>query len=193
MNPPPYAPDRSSSSRLSFRPSNDSSTSRLAPLPSYQASLSSPSFVSSSQCLSASDHITPAPDLPWLQIGSAQDHLLIYLEDMYWQGVRRDLEVMILTLKKWQQPPCDPVILDDEQDDFIYGFDTFIDQVSERSREFATQYGKLLGEGNSLGNLHTRHRVSNHKGHRPYERLLPDGNNKFLRKRHSPSLNETLG
>jgi hypothetical protein len=90
---------------------------------------------------SLSDDITPSPDLPWNPIGPAEDNLLRELEEMYWGGVRQELEVIILTLKKWQQPEFNSVELGDETDDFIHGFDTFIDQVSQESRAFAIRYG----------------------------------------------------
>lgn len=62
---------------------------------------------------------------------------------MYWNGVKRELAHILLTLRKWQQPEYASTILSDETDNFIHGFDTFIDQVSETSREFAARYGKL--------------------------------------------------
>jgi hypothetical protein len=101
--------------------------------------------------LKASDHqsavpssnITPAPDLPWTLIGSADESLLSELGKMYWEGVRQELEVILLTLKKWQQPEYSSVLLKDETDGFIHGFDTFIDQVSQESRAFASRYGVL--------------------------------------------------
>lgn len=88
-----------------------------------------------------SDDITPSPDLPWDLIGPAEDSLLRELEKMYWDGVRQELEVIILTLRRWQRPEFNFVELSDENDDFIHGFDTFIDQVSQESRAFATRYG----------------------------------------------------
>ncbi|KAI9768916.1 MAG: hypothetical protein M1840_004512 [Geoglossum simile] len=92
---------------------------------------------------SLSDDITPSPDLPWNPIGPAEDNLLRELEGMYWQGVRQELEVILLTLKKWQQPEFNSVELSDETDDLIHGFDTFVDQVSQESRAFAIRYGKM--------------------------------------------------
>jgi hypothetical protein len=88
-----------------------------------------------------STNITQAPDIPWQLIGAAQDHLLEQLEDMYWEGVKGELEVIIRTLKTWQQPQYSSIVVDDENDYFIHGFDTFIDQVSQESRAFAARYG----------------------------------------------------
>jgi len=89
----------------------------------------------------ASTNITPAPNIPWHLIGPAQNHLLEELENLYWEGVRGELEIIIRTLRIWQQQNYSSVVLDDENDDFIHGFDTFIDQVSQESRAFATRYG----------------------------------------------------
>ena len=86
-------------------------------------------------------NITPAPNIPWQSVGPARDHLLDCLKKMYWDGVKGELEVIIRTLKTWQQPRYQAVVLSDENDDFVYGFDTFIDQVSQKSRAFAIRYG----------------------------------------------------
>jgi hypothetical protein len=91
----------------------------------------------------SSNNITNAPDLPWAVIGDAENHLLQGLKELYWGGVKRELEVILLTLKKWQQPEYNSVVLDDEKDGFVHGFDTFIDQVSQQSRAFAKRYGML--------------------------------------------------
>jgi hypothetical protein len=88
-----------------------------------------------------SSNITDAPNLPWASIGDSETHLLEELKSLYWQGVKCELEVILLTLKKWQEPEYSLVVLDDEDDDFIHGFDTFIDQVSQESRAFASRYG----------------------------------------------------
>lgn len=66
---------------------------------------------------------------------------------MYWNGVKRELAHILLTLRKWQQPEYAFKILSDGRDDFIHGFDTFIDQVSETSREFAAGCGKFTSYG----------------------------------------------
>jgi soluble cytochrome b562 len=69
------------------------------------------------------------------------------MQTMYWNGVKRELAHILLTLRKWQQPKYASTILSDETDDFIHGFDTFIDQVSETAREFADRYGTLKSSG----------------------------------------------
>jgi hypothetical protein len=63
---------------------------------------------------------------------------------MYWAGVKRELGHIILTLKKWQTSEYASTILVDEEDDFLHGFDTFVDQVSETSRGFAERYEKRV-------------------------------------------------
>jgi hypothetical protein len=101
-------------------------------------------FSSRHQSDQQSSSITTASNLPWHRInGSAHDSLLPELQKMYWNGVKRELAHILLTLRKWQQPEYTFTILSDEKDDFIHGFDTFIDQVSETSREFAARYGKF--------------------------------------------------
>lgn len=92
------------------------------------------------QSIPQSTNITDAPNLPWHPIGPAADCLPPELEDLYWEGVKNELEVILFTLRKWQQPKYSSVALDDEADHFIHGFDTFIDQVSQESRAFAIRY-----------------------------------------------------
>jgi len=53
---------------------------------------------------------------------------------------------VILTLKRWQRPDCLEVSLADEADNFIHGYDTFLDQVSHSSRKFADRYNHTLSE-----------------------------------------------
>ena len=93
-----------------------------------------------------SDNITPAPSIPWQLVGPARDHLLDRLNEMYWDGVKAELEVIIRTLRTWQQPQYESVVLKDETDGFVHGFDTFIDQVSQKSRAFAARYGTFAVE-----------------------------------------------
>jgi hypothetical protein len=102
-----------------------------------------PSFPRASETQSAnSTNITPAPNIPWHLIGAGKDHLLEQLESLYWEGVKGELEIIIRTLRTWQQPQYSSVVMHDENDNFIHGFDTFIDQVSQESRAFAARYGK---------------------------------------------------
>jgi hypothetical protein len=61
---------------------------------------------------------------------------------MYWAGVKQELSVILLTLKEWQREKYATVAVDGESDMSVYGYDTFIDQVSETSREFAERYCK---------------------------------------------------
>lgn len=94
-----------------------------------------------------SAYITPGPDIPWERVGpegGAAQSLLPELEQMYWNGVKNELEVILLTLKKWREAEYESVLLEVETDDFVHGFDTFIDQVTQESREFASRYSKYF-------------------------------------------------
>jgi hypothetical protein len=82
------------------------------------------------------------PDIPWEEVGSAYERLLPELRKMYWDGVRRELAHILLTLHEWQQSKYSKIVVEDEEDDFIHGYDTFLDQVSFHSRVFAQRYGK---------------------------------------------------
>ncbi|KAH8423598.1 uncharacterized protein LDX57_001358 [Aspergillus melleus] len=88
------------------------------------------------------DILTPGPDLPWELVGPGESYLLVELEKLYWAGVERELKNIIQTLRVWRRPEYSYISIPDETDDFIYGFDTFIDQVCQESREFALRYGK---------------------------------------------------
>ena len=87
-------------------------------------------------------NITASSDLPWRNLGVADDYLFKELEQMYWNGVKREIEVILITLRRWQESEDGLKELVDDTDDFIHGFDTFIDQVSQESRAFATHYSK---------------------------------------------------
>ena len=92
-----------------------------------------------------SSSVTAPPNLKWTKIiGPVQETLLRELQKMYWDGVKRELIHILLTLRKWQQSDFAETTLLDEKDDFIHGFDTFVDQVSESSRNFATRYNKRV-------------------------------------------------
>ncbi|KAF9894907.1 hypothetical protein FE257_004529 [Aspergillus nanangensis] len=85
--------------------------------------------------------ITPGPNLPWDHVGPAKVHLIKELERLYWTGVEIELQNIICTLKIWNQPEFTHVDVSHEYDHRIHGFDTFVDQVSQDARLFATQYG----------------------------------------------------
>ena len=89
----------------------------------------------------SSAHITHGTNEPWEPIGPAPEHLLSEMRRMYWESAKAELEAIILTLRAWQQPDFQDVKVDEEDDTFVHGFDTFIDQVSEQSRAFAARYG----------------------------------------------------
>jgi hypothetical protein len=91
---------------------------------------------------SSQPSLTPAPDTPWTLLGLGKEVLLPELEALYWEGVRGELENIIRTLNTWNRSEFSDVKVDDEDDTFIHGFDTFIDQVTEESRAFAIRYGE---------------------------------------------------
>lgn len=99
-----------------------------------------------------SSHITASPDISWKKIGLGEDHLLSELENLYWDGVKAELENIVRTLKIWQQPEYAEVTIKDESDDHIHGFDTFLDQVSQEARAHAIRYGQcqILNENAGL-------------------------------------------
>ena len=119
-----------------------------------------------------SENITPAPNLPWQLVGPAQEHLLDRLNKLYWDGVKGELEVIIRTLRTWQQPQYQSVIINDENDDFVHGFDTFIDQVSQKSRAFAHRYGTLAIEPIIISPKHLHIITNYNQGKRKEERAL---------------------
>jgi hypothetical protein len=88
--------------------------------------------------------INPEPvlDAAWSLVGPGKVTLRESLEELYWKGVENELENIIHTLKVWKQPQFAGVTVPDEDDGFIHGFDTFVDQVSEEVREFANRYGQ---------------------------------------------------
>jgi hypothetical protein len=92
---------------------------------------------------SRSSNITSAPNLPWNPIGDANKHLLQELEQLYWDGVTQELEALLYTLKNWRRPEYSHIHLAEEDDHFIHGFDTFVDQVNLESRVFAQRVGIL--------------------------------------------------
>ena len=62
---------------------------------------------------------------------------------MYWNGIKGELENIIRTLRIWQLSEFADVKIEDEADDNIHGFDTFLDQVCQEARAHALRYGKL--------------------------------------------------
>jgi hypothetical protein len=78
----------------------------------------------------------------WKTIPDPQHALFQELQEMYWNGIKRELKQIILTIRTWQSSEFANINLPDENG-AMTGFDTFIDQVSESSRQFATQYGSF--------------------------------------------------
>jgi hypothetical protein len=71
----------------------------------------------------------------------AQNVLLLQLGAMFWDSVRCELKEIIRTLRGWHGVNLNDVEWKDEGNGEIYGFDIFIDQVSESLREFLVEYG----------------------------------------------------
>lgn len=125
-------------------------SSILAHLPLKSHIFPSGSKSQITESVSQSISISSTPSLKWDQIqGPVQENLFPELQKIYWNGVRRELAHILLTLRQWQQPNFASTILADEEDDFIHGFDTFVDQVSEKSRDFAERYDRKAAEWNS--------------------------------------------
>lgn len=79
----------------------------------------------------------------WEEIQHAETALTRELQNMFWTGVQRELVEIIRTLRYWRDgDTLKDVELEEEKDYDICGFDTFLDQVSESSREFAVEYGE---------------------------------------------------
>jgi hypothetical protein len=83
---------------------------------------------------SSPSNISSGAKLEWAAVGSGKDELLPKLQEIYWARVRRELIHIILTVKEWDSDGFQDVELEDEKDDHIYGYDTFIDQINESSR-----------------------------------------------------------
>ncbi|KAI9158135.1 hypothetical protein HJFPF1_06125 [Paramyrothecium foliicola] len=91
--------------------------------------------------VASSGHVTDAPDTPRVEIGLAVAYLQHEMLKMYWDGVKRELPYIILTLRKWQTHEVyRGTTLPDEENHLIHGFDTFLDQVSHSSRNFSKRY-----------------------------------------------------
>ena len=61
-------------------------------------------------------------------------------------GAAAELDNVVRTLRAWhheQHPNLADVTVEDEDDDNVYGFDTFLDQVSEEAREKCIRERKL--------------------------------------------------
>lgn len=97
-----------------------------------------PGFGSLNSSSSSGSHVTDAPDIARVEIGPAAVHLQEELRRLYWAGVKRELPHILLTLRQWhRRSEFANTVLDDELDQHMHGYDTFIDQVSHSSRQFS--------------------------------------------------------
>ncbi|KAL3707712.1 hypothetical protein TMatcc_005693 [Talaromyces marneffei ATCC 18224] len=106
--------------------------------------------ISKSKSSAQSTRVPAVHHEEWSPIANSRESLQRALEDMYWEGVRDELENIIRPLAIWQQPEFADVLVPDENDDFIHGFDTFVDQVSQHAREHAIRYNKKRIENMDL-------------------------------------------
>ncbi|KAK4171642.1 hypothetical protein QBC36DRAFT_305127 [Triangularia setosa] len=98
---------------------------------------------SQSSSSSSGSHVTDGPEIPRTRIGPAANHLQDAMMLMYWAGVRRELPYILLTLQKWRtRDEYSMTVLPDEEDRYIHGYDTFLDQVNHSSRKFSDKYRK---------------------------------------------------
>ncbi|KAK4206667.1 hypothetical protein QBC37DRAFT_434622 [Rhypophila decipiens] len=96
---------------------------------------------STASSASSGKYVTDAPEVERVKIGPAVHHLYDAMLQMYWAGVRRELPYILLTLRKWRtHHEYSSFVLPDEEDLYIHGFDTFLDQVSHSSRKFKDRY-----------------------------------------------------
>ncbi|KAK4099125.1 hypothetical protein N658DRAFT_430575 [Parathielavia hyrcaniae] len=88
--------------------------------------------------------ITPGPKVDNVLLDGGVETLRTELEQMYWGGIKAEVENIIRTLQAWQEPDvADASIQVPDEDDFVHGFDTFLDNVSQGAREFAIRHGML--------------------------------------------------
>ena len=88
-------------------------------------------------------YTTEAEGINWNLIGPAKECLAHEIEQIYWDGVKSELASILLTLCAWSSPEYASISVDDEADDFVHGFDTFMDQVSSNGREHAERFRKF--------------------------------------------------
>jgi hypothetical protein len=94
---------------------------------------------------SSGSHVTDAPEIPREDIGLANVHLEREMLKLYWAGVYRELQHILLTLKRWQtKAEFADTILADETDTLIHGYDTFLDSVSHSSRQFTERNNRAV-------------------------------------------------
>ena len=88
-----------------------------------------------------------APNAPWKSlpdgIPNTKETLLPMLLDMYWDGVFREVKHIIISLFELRD---DGINVEPEaaSDDYIYGFDAYIDQICESAKEWAVHQSRSL-------------------------------------------------
>lgn len=106
-------------------------------------------------------HITPGLDIAWSFVGHGEQHLVHELETLYWDGIAGELANIVRTLQAWQTTELAGVRISEESGGGqVDGFDTFLDAVSQNSREYAARYGTFeplcfdLHDGNRTFSLY---------------------------------------
>ncbi|GKU20485.1 unnamed protein product [Fusarium langsethiae] len=107
--------------------------------------------------------------MPSTNIGLAAEHLQNELLKMYWQGVERELSYLLLTFCRWQSDKETSGLLPDEEDYHIHGYDTFVDQVSDISRQFHERDKENQGSKKQKNG-----EKKNNKEPPPYDEVLRD-------------------
>lgn len=91
------------------------------------------------------NHISEIKKSNWEYIGPSTLRLNGQLTSLYWDGVRQELENILFTLKKFHEPKYEKLWKDEEDEtiDGLYGFETFVGQVSQKTHSFySNEYGK---------------------------------------------------
>ncbi|KAK4122064.1 hypothetical protein N657DRAFT_635497 [Parathielavia appendiculata] len=90
-------------------------------------------------------YITPGLDVDEVPLDGGFETLRSELERLYWQGIKAELENIIHTLQAWQEPEFADSPTSGE-DDFVHGYDAFLDHVSQGAREFAIRHDRKKQE-----------------------------------------------
>ncbi|KAK8227061.1 hypothetical protein HDK90DRAFT_494035 [Phyllosticta capitalensis] len=91
------------------------------------------------------NHISEIKKSNWEYIGPSTLRLNGQLTSLYWDGVRQELENVLFTLKKFHEPKYEKLWKDEEDEtiDGLYGFETFVGQVSQKTHSFySNEYAK---------------------------------------------------
>ncbi|KAL1624370.1 hypothetical protein SLS56_007839 [Neofusicoccum ribis] len=122
-----------------------------------------PANASLSNCFSRPKGSRKVPGSRWKREGRAEDVLRTKLEDLYWEGVKNELEVILRTLERLQNSEGEYFKLWQEMEksgETVSGYETFVDQVCPRSRDFARRYDVAQAKQNFLRGYKGRSRAA---------------------------------